>query len=103
MPRRTIHRRRRAQGGCLSFAIGALAVAALALVMAIVVTNRLKAPADKPGPQATGSADGSFVDAKNPPVDEHEMVLTAGQLDQGNGEEIVVLTPSPTPSPEPTP
>ena len=40
MPRRTIHRRRRAQGGCLSFAIGTLAVAALALVVAIMVTNR---------------------------------------------------------------
>ena len=30
MPRRSIHRRRRAQGGCLSFMIGVLAVAALA-------------------------------------------------------------------------
>ena len=47
MPRRTIHRRRRAQGGCLSFAIAALAVVALALVMAIVVTNRMKPPADR--------------------------------------------------------
>ena len=100
MPRRTIHRRRRAQGGCLSFAIGALVVAALALVMAIVVTNRLKPNADKLGPQAPGGADGRFVDANNPPVDEHEMVLTAGQLD-GDGK-IAVLTPSPSPSPEPT-
>ena len=38
----------------------------------------------------------------NPPVEDNEMVLTAGQLGQGNGE-IVVLTPSPTPEPEPTP
>jgi len=42
MPRRSIHRRRRAQGGCLSFAIGVLAVTALALAVAILVMNRLK-------------------------------------------------------------
>jgi len=103
MPRRTIHRRRRAQGGCLSFAIAALAVVALALVMAIVVTNRMKPPADRVGGPVAGNPGGSFVDAKNPPVEDHEMVLTAGQLDQGSGEEIVVLTPSPSPTPEPTP
>ena len=102
MPRRTIHRRRRAQGGCLSFAIAALAVVALALVVAIVVTNRLKPPADNVGGAAAGDPDGKFVDANNPPVEDNEMVLTAGQLGQGNGE-IVVLTPSPTPEPEPTP
>ena len=101
MPRRTIHRRRRAQGGCLSFAIAALAVVALALVVAIVVTNRLKPPADNVGGAAAGNPDGKFVDANNPPVEDNEMVLTAGQLGQGNGE-IVVLTPSPTPEPEPT-
>ena len=101
MPRRSIHRRRRAQGGCLSFAIGALAVAALALVMAIVVTTRLKPPADQVGGPAE-SAGGSFVDANNLPVEDHEMVLTAGQLVQGD-EAIAVLTPSPSPTPEPTP
>ena len=57
MPRRTIHRRRRAQGGCLSFAIAALTVVALALVMAIVVTNRLKSPADNVGVQVAGKRD----------------------------------------------
>ena len=57
MPRRTIHRRRRAQGGCLSFAIAALTVVALALVMAIVVTNRLKPPADSVGASVTGKPD----------------------------------------------
>ena len=46
MPRRTIHRRRRAQGGCLSFAIGVLTLAALALVVAIVVTSRLTPKGD---------------------------------------------------------
>ena len=102
MPRRTIHRRRRAQGGCLSFAIAALAVVALALVVAIVVTNRLKPPADNVGGAVAGNPDGKFVDANNPPVEDNEMVLTAGQLGQGD-EEIVVLTPSPSPSPDPTP
>ena len=41
MSRRSFHRRRRAQGGCLSFVIGLLAVAALALVAALVITSRL--------------------------------------------------------------
>ena len=103
MPRRTIHRRRRAQGGCLSFAIAALAVVAVALVVAIVVTNRLKPRADRVGGPATGVPGGSYVDANNPPVQDHEMVLTAGQLGQEDGQEIVVLTPSPSPTPEPTP
>ena len=57
MPRRTIHRRRRAQGGCLSFAIGVLAVTALALIVAIVITDRLKPSADDlAGPGGTRTA-----------------------------------------------
>ena len=100
MPRRTIHRRRRAQGGCLSFAIGVLAVTALALVVAIFVTTRIKPPGDGVAGQGTGATDGSFVDANNPSAEDHEMVLTAGELVQG---EIRVLTPSPSPTPEPTP
>ena len=100
MPRRTIHRRRRAQGGCLSFAIGVLAVTALALVVAIIVMNRLKPPAD--GVVNGTNPDGTYVDANNPPTDENEMVIRAGDLVQGE-EEIVVLTPSPSPTAEPTP
>ena len=46
MSRRTMHRRQRAQGGCLTFSIGVLTVMALALVMAIVITERMKPPAD---------------------------------------------------------
>ena len=101
MPRRSIHRRRRAQGGCLSFAIGVLTVTALALVVAIIITNRLKPPAD--GVVAPGATGGDgFVDANNPPVEDYQMVLTAGDLVQED-REIVVLTPSPSPTPEPTP
>ena len=100
MPRRSIHRRRRAQGGCLSFMIGVLAVAALALVVAIVVTNRLK-PEGSRIVKPDVATDG-YVDANNPPAEDNDMVLTAGDVVQGDGS-IQVLTPSPTPSLEPTP
>ena len=100
MPRRSIHRRRRAQGGCLSFMIGVLAVAALALVVAIVVTNRLK-PEGSRIVKPDVATDG-YVDANNPPAEDNDMVLTAGDVVQGDGS-IQVLTPSPTPTLEPTP
>ena len=83
MPRRTILRRRRAQGGCLSFAIGTLAVAALALVVAIMVTNRLRPSGDivaAPGPTPTG---GSYVDVNNLPVEDNQLVLTGEYNDVG--------------------
>lgn len=102
MSRRSIHRRRRAQGGCLSFAIGMLSVMALALVVAIVITGRIKPSVDGnavSGPNSTD--DGHYVDANNPPVEDYEMVLQAGDIVQGN-EEIHVLTPSPTPTLMPT-
>ena len=79
MPRRTIHRRRRAQGGCLSFAIAVLTLAALALVVAIVITGRLKQNGDditKPVP--TG---GSYVDVNDPSDDSHDMVVVAEGAD----------------------
>lgn len=103
MPRRTIHRRRRAQGGCLSFAIGTLAVAALALVVAIMVTNRLRPSGDNvaaPGPTPTG---GSYVDVNNLPVEDNQLVLTAGDLFSDGDNSVPVLTPSPSPTPDPTP
>ena len=96
MPRRSIHRRRRAQGGCLSFAIGVLAVTALALIAAIFITDRLK-----PVPDGVNQA-GSAVETVAPALQDQEMVLTAGDL-VDRGEEIPVLTPSPTPTAEPTP
>ena len=99
MSRRSFHRRRRAQGGCLSFVIGLLVVAALALVAAIFITRRMEAnrPAPEPSPtpaaEATASATGGFG---------LEMVLTADSF-QEEGKQIPVLTPSPSPTPEPTP
>ena len=101
MSRRTMHRRQRAQGGCLTFSIGVLTVMALALVMAIVITERMKPPADSVNTQAAEPQSG-YVDAKNPPLDDYQLVLNGGELLQDGGE-IQVLTPSPTPSPEPTP
>lgn len=100
MPRRSIHRRRRAQGGCLSFAIGVLAVAALSLAAAIVITDRIKPAADDLVAQIAEPDDG-YVDASEAEVEDYQMVLTAGDFIQ-NGD-IQVLTPSPTPSPDPTP
>ncbi len=100
MPRRSIHRRRRAQGGCLSFAIGVLAVAALVLAVAIVVNHRAR-PAGAPV-VIPDDGKGGYVDANNLPAEDHQMVLTAGDVVQGDGS-IQVLTPSPTPTLEPTP
>ena len=98
MPRRTIHRRLRAQGGCLSFAIGVLTLAALALVVAIVVTSRLKPEGDDITKPAVNG--GSYVDVNEPSDEDHQMVVVAGDL-VGEGD-IKVLTPSPSPTPEPT-
>ncbi len=99
MSRRSFHRRRRAQGGCLSFAIGLLVVAALALVAAIFITRRMEANRPAPRPSATP---GMEVTAEATPGFGLEMVLTADSF-QEEGKQIPVLTPSPTPTPEPTP
>ena len=99
MPRRTIHRRHRAQGGCLTFAIGLLTMAALALTVAIVVTGRMKTP---PNGVAVTASDAEFANANDLPAEKQDMVLTAGELSREN-EKIQVLTPSPSPSPDPTP
>ena len=102
MSRRSIHRRRRAQGGCLSFAIGMLAVAALALVAAIYITDRIAPSRERSARRDAGGSDAGYVDVNNPPADERDLVLTAKDFHMED-EEVVVLTPSPTPSPEPTP
>ncbi len=98
--RRTFHRRRRAQGGCLSFAIGLLAVAALALAAALFITNRIQVHKPVETPPQTEAPQQSV--APGSTAFELDMVLTADSF-QGQGEPIPVLTPSPTPSAEPTP
>ena len=101
MPRRSFHRRRRAQGGCLSFAIGVLAVAALALVAAIAITGRIQPPGDNaPKPGATDGAPAAIISPAATGVP--GLVLKVGDLVEEVGE-IRVLTPSPSPSPQPTP
>ena len=102
MPRRTIHRRRRAQGGCLTFAIGMLAVAALALVAAIFITGRMKPAGDSSVQGDALTPQGGYVEVNDLSPRDHEMVLNAGELVE-NGGQIQVLTPSPTPTSEPTP
>ena len=99
MSRRSFHRRRRAQGGCLSFVIVLLVVAALALAAAIFITRRMEAnrPAPQPSPSPEATADANPGDGFG-----LEMVLTADSF-QEEGKEIPVLTPSPSPTPEPTP
>ena len=97
MSRRSLHRRRRAQGGCLSWAIGLLAVAALALVAALLITSRMGPPAKPAEPVVTLDPD-----AAPAATGGLEMVLTADSF-EGEGGQIPVLTPSPSPTPEPTP
>ena len=100
MSRRSLHRRQRAQGGCLSWAIGLLAVAALALVAALIITSRLPKPKpDAVAPQATAqeAPEGTI------PPGGLGMVLTADSFQDAGGGQIPVLTPSPTPTLEPTP
>ena len=100
MSRRSLHRRQRAQGGCLSWAIGLLAVAALALVAALIITSRLPKPKpDAVAPQATAqeAPEGTI------PPGGLGMVLTADSFQDAGVGQIPVLTPSPTPTLEPTP
>ncbi len=100
MSRRSLHRRQRAQGGCLSWAIGLLAVTALALVAALIITSRLPKPKpDAVAPQATAqeAPEGTI------PPGGLGMVVTADSFQDEGGGQIPVLTPSPTPTLEPTP
>ncbi len=102
MSRRSIHRRRRAQGGCLSLAIGILVVAALALVAAIILSRQLSLSRDKDVLQGGGATDSGYVDVNNLDAGAHDMVLSPREFLR-EGEDIPVLTPAPTPSPEPSP
>ena len=97
MPRRSVRTRKRTMG-VLSFLIGLTVVAAIGLICAIVLRDRLNpAEQDSPVPAAT---DGFFVDAKNMP--ETQIVLRASSF---SDEFLPTPTPDPdhTPTPEPTP
>ena len=103
MPRRET-RRRRARGGCLPTIIATLAVVALVLVAAIVITNRL-GPRNEPaqGPQGTGQ----FVDAADEGAQqEHQLVLKADTYGQKTpvpqGPAAVTMPPTAEPTAEPT-
>ena len=98
MPRRSI-RRRRAQGGCLSRAIAVLAVAALVLAGAIVVTNRL---GPRNAPPAEQIADASAATAD--PGDGSQLVLKADTYGQNLTQTDAAARPATiAPTAEPTP
>lgn len=103
MPRRET-RRRRAQGGCLTTVIATLAVAALVLVAAIIITNRL-GPRNEPAPVPQGT--GEYVDATGNAAQEHQLVLKAdsygkNQTAAPEGAAAVTMPPTPEPTAEPT-
>ena len=97
MPRRSVRTRKRTMG-VFSFLIGLTVVAAVGLVCAIVIRDRLKSVDQEI--EAPAPTDGFFVDAKNMP--ETQIVLRA---DTFSDEYLPTPTPDPdaTPTPEPTP
>lgn len=97
MPRRSVRTRRRSFG-CLSFAIGALAVAALALICAIVISDEL-APSRRDAP--VQADEGRFVDVNNLP--ESQMVLKAATFSDEYLPSDATPMPAPSPTPSPTP
>lgn len=103
MPRIQNRRRRRAQGGCLTFAIAALTVAAIALVVAIVVTNRLDAASPKTAAPAASPGAGTYVDATDPDATDHQLVLKADSYAAHSAEATGAAAPDVTPEPTPEP
>ena len=97
MPRRSVRTRKRTMG-VLSFLIGLTVVAAIGLICAIAIKDRLT-PRDWES-TAPAPTDGFFVDAKNMP--ETQIVLRADSFSE---EFLPTPTPDPdqTPTPEPTP
>ena len=103
MPKISI-RRRRAQGGCLTFAIGVLAVTALALIAAIVITSR-PGGGQSPAPGDIGGS-GQYVDI-NDPSSQRELVLKADNYTGAPDAKptaipAATVAPTPQPTPEPT-
>ena len=97
MSRRT----RRAAGsrqGCLLGAIAALAVVALVLVAAIVLTNLLLPSEDEQVVQDAGS--GAYVDVSKVDASERSLVLNGASYEEASEREAAaVVTPTPTPAP----
>ena len=103
MPSRSARRRRRGQQGFFSVMIGTLAVVAVVLVIAIVVTERLGPIVNTTNGTPEG---GNFVDANDPPTQEHQLVLNISSFDVTPTPSPGIATPTPTgqaPTPTPTP
>lgn len=103
MPRNTVRRRRRAQGGCLTFVIAALTVAAVVLIATIAIRSRWGGGPKAPdAPDATPNP-GRYVDAGDPDVgDENRLVLKADTYDETR-DAPNAAKPTPDATPEPTP
>ena len=102
MPRRNLHRRMRAQGGCLSYAIGILAVAAVMLVAIIAITGRINNRRDNTRVVAVDST--GYVDVNDLPKEEHQLVLKATPTALADPDApVLTATPEPSPTPTPTP
>jgi len=98
MPSKSVRRRRRSRQGFFSVMIATLAVVALALTAAIVITEHMK---PDPDALAGGGTDGGhFVDANDPPAQENQLVLDINSFSGTRTPAPGVATPIPTPAPE---
>ena len=104
MPRRSVRTRRRAMGGFLSFVIGALAIAIVALLCVIALSDRFRPAGRDADVQGVPPADGdNYVDANDLP--ESEMVLKSDTFadEYLPGRALETATPTPAPDVTPTP
>ena len=107
MPSKSARRRRRGRQGFFSVMIATLAVVALVLVVAIIVTERLGPDLSRTGGT---DAEGNYVDANDPPAQEHQLVLNINSFDVTPTPLPGIATPAPTgpgatpvPTPSPSP
>ncbi len=102
MPRRSVRARRRTRG-FLSIAITTLAVLAVVLIVAIAITDELKARNSQDVVVIRENGDGNYVNPNDPESSAYQLELNASTFSKTNLPDVAMDTPSPTPSAEPTP
>ncbi len=102
MPRRSVRARRRTRG-FLSIAITTLAVLAVVLIVAIAITDELKARNSQDVVVIRENGDGNYVNPNDPESSAYQLELNANTFSKTNLPDVAMDTPSPTPSAEPTP
>lgn len=106
MPKRSVRQRRKHGAGCLTVLIGMLAVIAVILGVAIVVTTNIDigAPAGE-NIEAAPTVGGEYLDPEDPNSQkEHTLELDAGTFSTPlPGAVVNTPTPSPTPAVTPVP